>query len=602
MTYPERSTQNSDVYALSAQSSVGLSTHESPSACGSVDVHRYQTLMAAVPTQAHSAPSVNTNLLALFTSSSATNDDLVSSNISTDSPLLPPLEAYTDTYTDFFDGSYISFLDQLDSSEDVGNLFDMDRDGSLRRGSEVTDNDVGAKSGNSTCTGTLVCQPDKDSSMPAVNSPTESVGNSDMPFARIRRRRKREMKKCEAKCRDCSKTIAQLLLHGTKDQLAEPFVVDVQCTTCREELAGGPSEEHGDPASSSKSRKRKRDGPVDPRDALLSCELCKGVIGSGGVRLGSNTIRKDTELSRSRWISPSFLTEVQCVQCNSMYALCSDCGGGGKFRTGKYRPIQMFENGRATCNLTHLRMAKADFQDGVWRIPIAGGNNADIASSFLQAIPEDMIQLTISSLNEGMLGWCASPKFMTNCPDMHTWDQIQNRLKYMNEELARVLRGHPSSKRRLRLSNKRYVAVRWTTIHRKNTPTHLAVAFEISDWDIVSGDLYTLAGLSPEIRKQTSDMPILTVNHAIQKEYTHLVSTDPTIARPRYIWSIVHKLPRVIRLHNDYEKEFRAFGWKPLSEAPQMVQEAFNPEFLSPELRDPEKFEVWVGIFEECLR
>jgi hypothetical protein len=52
---------------------------------------------------------------------------------------------------------------------------------------------------------------------------------------------------------------------------------------------------------------------------------------------------------------PPFSVEVVCSYCRSHFAFCSDCGGGGKHRTGKYRPVQLFLPGRRTCKLSHVR-------------------------------------------------------------------------------------------------------------------------------------------------------------------------------------------------------------------------------------------------------
>ncbi|KAJ1564038.1 hypothetical protein HK405_016006, partial [Cladochytrium tenue] len=52
------------------------------------------------------------------------------------------------------------------------------------------------------------------------------------------------------------------------------------------------------------------------------------------------------------------------------YQLCSECGGGGKSRTGKWRPRELFEQSRKTCSLPHIRAGDALAQYRVLETPL----------------------------------------------------------------------------------------------------------------------------------------------------------------------------------------------------------------------------------------
>lgn len=58
------------------------------------------------------------------------------------------------------------------------------------------------------------------------------------------------------------------------------------------------------------------------------------------------------------WVEPAFGTEVICSWCRDKYGFCTECGGGNRFRTGKWRPLQLFEENRRTCKFSHTRIGK----------------------------------------------------------------------------------------------------------------------------------------------------------------------------------------------------------------------------------------------------
>ncbi|KNC96293.1 uncharacterized protein SPPG_08445 [Spizellomyces punctatus DAOM BR117] len=116
------------------------------------------------------------------------------------------------------------------------------------------------------------------------SSPSLPSSKSDIPQTAQtnngRRRRKREMKETDATCRDCSTPVAHLYLHGTEEQLAEPYVVNIRCTSCAAREKGGASKQS---TSSEPPYKKRKESLLGPSDKSLGCDVCKRKAGVGGV-------------------------------------------------------------------------------------------------------------------------------------------------------------------------------------------------------------------------------------------------------------------------------------------------------------------------------
>ncbi|KAI9017685.1 hypothetical protein BC832DRAFT_588938 [Gaertneriomyces semiglobifer] len=221
-----------------------------------------------------------------------------------------------------------------------------------------------------------------------------------------------------AHCTRCNSTIATLILHGTPETLSQPHVIDMRCLACEFGMDVAMETRVAPPPR----RRRKRVQVYGP-GAELDCDVCMRRIGSGGVRrvqeygyegyngqnasyydqhhqhspsnggggfaqsaglYGGNGAAGGTggEMSGSgsgsggghhrssqEWVEPQFEVEVICVSCHSKYALCTECGGGGTFRTGKWRPRELFPKGRKTCSLSHLRVgSNAKMEIYVWKL------------------------------------------------------------------------------------------------------------------------------------------------------------------------------------------------------------------------------------------
>lgn len=93
-----------------------------------------------------------------------------------------------------------------------------------------------------------------------------------------------------------------------------------------------------------------------PGDLLL-CDVCCRPLGRGFVGPVVDDGSPPEELAM----------ETICVQCDSLYALCSDCGsGGGRLSNGRWRCKEVFATGRRTCRLNHRR--NPDMADRVYTV------------------------------------------------------------------------------------------------------------------------------------------------------------------------------------------------------------------------------------------
>ncbi|KAJ3098216.1 hypothetical protein HDU97_004198 [Phlyctochytrium planicorne] len=92
------------------------------------------------------------------------------------------------------------------------------------------------------------------------------------------------------------------------------------------------------------------------------CEACNrrmGFVGSmGGAGIEGSSVGASAGGGGvgASGVEGRMNVEPICARCVRGYDLCTQCGGGGTFRTGKWRPRQLFEPGRRTCSLSHDRI------------------------------------------------------------------------------------------------------------------------------------------------------------------------------------------------------------------------------------------------------
>ncbi len=128
------------------------------------------------------------------------------------------------------------------------------------------------------------------------------------------------------------------------------------------------------------------------------CQACKGALGVISLRL----LEKRAASTATRG-QLDFYQFAECSSCHQKYRICSDCGGGGNRRTGKYRPHNLFAVGRKNCQLSHTRIGNQPILDyEVW--------TNEYPSKFLELeddiklLHEDYI-LTVNATSEVSLFW-----------------------------------------------------------------------------------------------------------------------------------------------------------------------------------------------------
>ncbi|KAJ3111124.1 hypothetical protein HDU96_005972 [Phlyctochytrium bullatum] len=218
--------------------------------------------------------------------------------------------------------------------------------------------------------------------------PIGHIDDDDLPPINLSKQSRRRRCRCYA----CDAPLCLLIFHGPDDALdiatpnrpnaTELLDTRVLCAACyRVEVAGagesGPTgtaalgwagaeedEATALPETAGgllKAKTRKRRAKRLCRDSVMACEACSRRIGFGGVRVVEVGVGVGRE-EREEWVEPGFSVEP-------VY-FCTQCGGGGAFRTGKWRPRQLFDHGRRTCSLPHKRMGDLlHFQVLTFRCP-----------------------------------------------------------------------------------------------------------------------------------------------------------------------------------------------------------------------------------------
>ncbi|ORY35957.1 hypothetical protein BCR33DRAFT_490401 [Rhizoclosmatium globosum] len=236
----------------------------------------------------------------------------------------------------------------------------------------------------------------------AAKNPTE-VFSQAAAKASTRRRTVEE----PISCISCSAIIGVLELRGTPASFEAAYAVSIRCKLCcsdsldanssssrRSSIGNGVANILATTPTntmfmSSSSTNRKRRGAPEahsPADEVLSCQVCKRATAQGCVKMRAPAASTSSPLHRSSdpslsvvhaptvqepvWISPDFAISLICDSCHTKYLFCSECGGGGKQRTGKYRPRALFPLNRRTCSLPHIRIGTTQVSHRVLEAPI----------------------------------------------------------------------------------------------------------------------------------------------------------------------------------------------------------------------------------------
>ncbi|KAJ3106658.1 hypothetical protein HDU97_005810 [Phlyctochytrium planicorne] len=146
----------------------------------------------------------------------------------------------------------------------------------------------------------------------------------------------RETWEHHASCGTCDKVLAKLYVYGAPGDLLGGFGVLARCADCE---------------VGSKKRKEGR--------GELGCKLCGEVVGVGEVRVHGGVGGVGGEVV------------VGVGEDEGGKRFCTKCGGGGQWRTGRWRPKELFDSNRKTCSLPHLRLGElSKFKFVCYRIPV----------------------------------------------------------------------------------------------------------------------------------------------------------------------------------------------------------------------------------------
>lgn len=186
------------------------------------------------------------------------------------------------------------------------------------------------------------------------------------------RREKKHLAELDAYCTGCKTLIAHLILRGKSSDIDVAHNAAYQCPDCATVPKNPvePSSTFGYGVSISAAADRLEGLPVLDRDERppppanrtrpasyrkrskradaywTPCDVCLRDIATGSV------VPED---SRD---TIEFAVEIICDRCWNRYKRCSECGAGGGARlgVGKWRSQELFDEGRKTCQLPHLRI------------------------------------------------------------------------------------------------------------------------------------------------------------------------------------------------------------------------------------------------------
>ncbi|KAJ3012751.1 hypothetical protein HKX48_006103 [Thoreauomyces humboldtii] len=186
-------------------------------------------------------------------------------------------------------------------------------------------------------------------------------------------RRKKTVERPES-CQACGKDVALFIIRGPKLEVSNGVSIDVACASCAApDLAAEPGRSDAEPSRQS-----------------FKCEICKEIVGCGVVQAKIDDGSAAT-----------LTVEVVCPPCKQQWNFCTECGGGGKYRTGKYRPVGLFPAKRRTCTLSHFRVGLAELEFQVYT-----GRD----------LPRDQVPAYSAIFKDAFLSLYAIPKTMREVP------------------------------------------------------------------------------------------------------------------------------------------------------------------------------------------
>ncbi|KAJ3147682.1 hypothetical protein HDU86_007931 [Geranomyces michiganensis] len=335
-------------------------------------------------------------------------------------------------------------------------------------------------------------------------------------------------------CKTCNKLISTFILHYDKahNMVDSAYTIELQCCSC---AGRSPS------ALTSSSPKKRMHDELD-----VDCEICKRAIGSGGFKFerddavcrvgaGGRVCGNDDIVGAAL---VNFRAEILCASCKSKYRLCTECGGGGRFRTGKYRPVELFAQNRRTCSLSHVRIGGAPLFFEMYSAP--------------SELTEKLIAESRDVHMDGFFGLYMCPEIievpggnLDSAAKVQSWaiegwqgaeNVIRSEKKGMRKYLAAVYFDRKSAKLR-GAGSKRIPA---TTTYGANPATpssRFQVGYLAMEWDIANGTALLTNGYLRSMAPST--LPILRglAERLLRKaleERVHM--NDPSIPEIRHVW------------------------------------------------------------------
>ncbi|KAI9098257.1 hypothetical protein DFS34DRAFT_620147 [Phlyctochytrium arcticum] len=446
-----------------------------------------------------------------------------------------------------------------------------------------------------------------------------------IPPTNNRKRRKRDMREVDALCTNCSRRVARLFLHGTEDQFLDPYVVQMKCVVCPSATEDGQAStpiEPTPPATAPTSRKRKA-ACLAPETRPVNCEVCKRQAAVGGIwrstDLSANggadsakrqaTNGKPAEPVGICRLNPPFGVEVVCAPCHEKYTLCSDCGGGGKYRTGKWRPSQLFAANRLTCSLSHERYgAQSSLHTEQWSV-VRPGETAVPPTMDPQISPE-MISVILEACEDIVLSHSAVAKVMERCPNRSTWEGLQRIVAHLRKNIDEMLNGEDKD---LRPGIRRYVNLRWispkheTSTSDSGSPPckgwtdcsgrRVIFTVMIGDWNTTTGNMSNFLGVACS-GKHRGEAWALMLN-SIKADHARMTAEGFNPPPLGWICLNVSCGGRNGQMDTEVAKTLRKQGFLPLPEAPEAAGIATCEDEETTEVVG--NFQIWAGRFETIL-
>ncbi|RKO89315.1 hypothetical protein BDK51DRAFT_27866, partial [Blyttiomyces helicus] len=172
------------------------------------------------------------------------------------------------------------------------------------------------------------------------------------------------------------------------------------------------------------------------------------------------------------------------------------CGGGSRFRTGKWRPKELFEDGRRTCSLSHRRIGKSKIEFQTLALPHL---------LFESPTPENkaFLDTIIAFFLDSSKTHYFAPKTFESGVSPHTYEHAQEVIAEVQDNLVDFLTTPPPPLRR------RYLSIVWCLLSPRikkalNDPTRMMkkgeekprviCGFTAGEWAIKEGVLFMSFG------------------------------------------------------------------------------------------------------------